>query len=193
MQQKTITYLSKAGLKECPACLTAAAARAKELGLAHAVVASSSGRTALELAKALRKVGSDAAVIGVAYAANYAKMWGAPLARYVRPAEKLGVRMISGTHAFGGVNAAVRDQFGAATPTGLISQTYSTFGQGMKVAVEVAVMAADQGLLPVSREVLALGGTSEGADTAVVLTPACAGEFFKVRIHEVVCMPRRRG
>lgn len=190
MREKTITYLDKAGRKECVACLAAAARRAKELGLTHAVVASSSGRTALELAKALRKAGSDAAVIGVAYAANFQKKWGAPEARFVRPGEKLGVRIICGTHALGGVNGAIRDKFGCATPTSLITHAFYTFGQGMKVAVEVALMAADQCLLPTDREVLALGGTGEGADTALVLTPACAGEFFKLKIHEVVCMPR---
>jgi hypothetical protein len=66
-------------------------------------------------------------------------------------------------------------------------------GQGMKVAVEVAMMAADAGLLPTDGEALALGGAGEGADTALVVTPRCSAEFFGLCVHEVVCLPRRTG
>ena len=191
MRKKSIVYLDKPGTKECPACLKAAAERAAELKVGHAVVATSSGRTALELAKALRTAGSKATVVGVGYAANFAAKWGKLEKRFTAPAEKLGAVFIGGTHALGGVNGAVRDKFGnCATPGNLIAATYYTFGQGMKVAVEVALMAADQGAVPTDGEILALGGTGEGADTAVVLTPACSQDFFKLRIHEVVCMPR---
>jgi hypothetical protein len=190
MKRKTATYLDKAGRKECPAALAAAAERAAELKVRHAVVATSSGRTALELARALRAAGSSATVVGVGYAANFAAKWGALDKKFTAPAQKLGAVFITGTHAFGGVNGAVREKFGCATPSSLIVHAYYAFGQGMKVAVEVALMAADQGAIPTGREVLALGGTGEGADTAVVLTPACSHEFFKLRIHELVCMPR---
>ena len=70
MRTKTIAYLDKPGKSECPQCLAAAAKRAAELKLSHAVVASASGRTALELARALRKAGSRARVIGVGYSAT---------------------------------------------------------------------------------------------------------------------------
>jgi hypothetical protein len=190
MEKKEILYLSKAGTRQCPACLAAAAERAAELGLRHAVVATSSGHTALELARALRVAGSSAEVVGVGYAANFAAKWGPLKRRFIAPAERLGARFMAGTHALGGVNGAIREKFGCATPGSLIANTYYTFGQGLKVAVEVALMAADQGLLPTDREALALGGTGEGADTALILTPACSHEFFKLRIHEVVCMPR---
>ena len=43
------------------------------------------------------------------------------------------------------------------------------FSQGTKVAVEIAVMALDAGLIP-WRAVIAVGGSGRGADTAVVLT-----------------------
>lgn len=191
MQTKTVLYLDQAGPKQCPACLTAAAQRAAELKLKHAVVATTSGRTALMLARALRAAGSKADVIGVGYAANFAAKWGGFEKTYTGPAEKLGAIFITGTHAFGGVNGAVRDKLGGATPGSLIANTYYTFGQGMKVAVEVALMAADQGALPTDAEAIALGGSGEGADTALVVIPACAHEFFKLKIRELVCMPRK--
>jgi hypothetical protein len=190
---KKILYLDKAGPKECPACLAAAAERARELGLRYAAVATTSGRTALELAKALKKAGAKCRVIGVGYAANYAAKWGRLEKKFTAPAEKLGAVFMAATHVLGGVNAAVADKFGGATPGRLVAQTFYTMGQGMKVAVEVALMAADAGLLPTDGEALALGGAGEGADTALVLTPACSAQLFGMRVHEVVCLPRRTG
>jgi hypothetical protein len=190
MKKRTIVYLDRPGRSGCAACLAAAAERAAELGLRHAVVATSSGRTALELARALARAGSRARVIGVGYAANYAAKWGRLEKRHTAPAEKLGAVFMSATHVLGGLNAAVADRLGGATPGRLVAQTYYTLGQGFKVAVEVSAMAADAGLLPTDAEALALGGTAEGADTALVLTPRTSAEFFGLRVHEILAMPR---
>ena len=61
----------------------------------------------------------------------------------------------------------------------------------MKVAVEVTVMAADAGLLDMTREVIAIAGTDEGADTALVLVPAYARKFKELEIREILAKPRR--
>jgi len=68
--------------------------------------------------------------------------------------------------------------------------TLRTFGQGTKVAVEVALMAADAGLVRTDEDVIALGGTSEGVDTALVLRPANSARFFDLKVREVICKPR---
>jgi hypothetical protein len=190
MKLKTIAYLDKPGKSGCAVCLQAAALRAAELGLEHAVVASASGKTALELARALRKAGSKARVIGVGYSAEYAAEWGGLQPKFTREAEKLGAVFIKGTHAMGGISGAVQKAFGGLPPGSLVAQTFYTLGQGFKVAVEVALMAADGGALPLKKEVLALGGTGEGADTALVLAPVPSSKFFSLRIREIVCKPR---
>ena len=58
----------------------------------------------------------------------------------------------------------------------------------MKVCVEISVMALDAGLIPHGKEIIALGGTAGGADTAVVLKPARCGEF-ETEICEIICKP----
>jgi hypothetical protein len=70
----------------------------------------------------------------------------------------------------------------------LVADTLKLFGQGTKVAVEVAVMAADAGALS-GRDVVAVGGSSQGADTALVLKPAHAARIFELKIREIVCKP----
>jgi hypothetical protein len=63
------------------------------------------------------------------------------------------------------------------------------FGQGTKVAVEVAIMATDGGALS-GNDIVAIGGTGKGADTALILKPANQSHLFDMRIREVVCKPR---
>ncbi|MBI5622878.1 MAG: hypothetical protein HY924_03780 [Elusimicrobia bacterium] len=187
---KSILYFNEPGAGCLKDCADAAAARAADLGLMHAVCATTSGRTALALARALAKAGSKARVVGVAYAENYARKWGRLNPRIKVQAEELGVVFCSAGHAMGGINTAISDKFGTLTPNKLIAAAYYTLGQGFKVAVEVSLMAADQGLVPSGKEVLALGGSANGADTALVIRAACSGEFFKLRVPEIVCLPR---
>jgi hypothetical protein len=60
----------------------------------------------------------------------------------------------------------------------------------MKVAVECLLMAADAGLLDTGQEVIAIGGTGSGADTAIVCKPAHPRTFHELEIREVLAKPR---
>jgi hypothetical protein len=190
VKKKTITYLDKAGPKECPRCLAATVERARELKIKHAVVATTSGRTALELARAFEKAKVKCKVVGVGYAQNYADRWGHLDARTVKAAEKLGVEFVRGGHALGGINSGIQDKFETLAPNKLIANTYYTIGHGFKVAVEVVMMAADACAIPPGKEVMALGGAGKGADTSLVVLSKCSAEFFDLRVREIACMPR---
>ena len=72
----------------------------------------------------------------------------------------------------------------------IIAQTLKRFGEGLKVAVEVSLMAADAGLIPSHREIISCGGTGHGLDTAIVLRPTHAQSFFDLEILEIICKPR---
>jgi hypothetical protein len=76
----------------------------------------------------------------------------------------------------------------------LIAHVLRLFGSdGIKVAVEVSVMAADAGLIPTNREIAAVGGTRGGADSAIVLKAAHMNNFFDLEIREIIAKPRQRG
>jgi hypothetical protein len=63
-------------------------------------------------------------------------------------------------------------------------------GEGTKVCVEVTLMAADAGLIPVDRDIIAIGGTGRGADTALRIYPANSAKFFDLKIREIIAKPR---
>ncbi|MBT7164953.1 MAG: hypothetical protein HN904_19405 [Victivallales bacterium] len=84
----------------------------------------------------------------------------------------------------------MRKKLGAVQADEIIAQTLKLFGEGMKVAAEVACMAADASLVAPGEEVMAVGGTGRGADAAMVIRAAQTQDFFDMRILEIVCKPR---
>jgi len=107
--------------------------------------------------------------------------------------KKGGIKILTCTHAFlGNVEMSIREKFGGVQPSELIAQTYFTFSQWMKVAVETTLMAADANLIPVTEEGMAIAGTNGGADTVIVLKPSYTNGFFDVEIRENVAMPRNK-
>jgi hypothetical protein len=71
-----------------------------------------------------------------------------------------------------------------------IANTLRLMGQGMKVVIEISVMAADAGLVRTDEDIIAIGGSGRGADTAVVLRPVNSNDFFDLKVKEILCKPR---
>ncbi len=84
----------------------------------------------------------------------------------------------------------MRKKWGTYELEEVLAATLRVFGQGTKVAVEVALMAADAGLISTREPCLSLGGTGEGADTALLLRPANAQTFFDLKVMEILVKPR---
>jgi len=74
-------------------------------------------------------------------------------------------------------------------PLELIANALKLMGEGTKVYVEITLMAANAGLIPVDKDVVAVAGTGKGADTALRIKPANAARFFDLRIKEVIAKP----
>jgi hypothetical protein len=107
--------------------------------------------------------------------------------------EDKGGTVLTTTHAFGGISRSLNPpgQPGRNYVIGdLVAMTLRIFGQGMKVACEIAAMAADAGLVRTDEEVISIGGTGRGADTALVLKPDYVHRFFNLRVKEIICKPR---
>ncbi len=168
--------------------LAAAVARAEELGLRYLVVASTTGDTAEALR---REVGErDMQVVCVSYHAGFRGGDEVmPRERRVELREQ-GIEVVIGSHALSGVERAIYNKFGTIGPVELMAHCLRCFGQGIKVAVEVAVMAADSAAAPTSEDIVAIGGSGKGADAAVVIRAAHQNNFFDLRVREIIAMVR---
>jgi hypothetical protein len=72
----------------------------------------------------------------------------------------------------------------------VIAHVLRLFSQGVKVGCECACMAADAGLIRSGAEVISIGGSGRGADSAIVLKASNTHTFFETRVLEVICKPR---
>ncbi|MFO7839623.1 MAG: pyruvate kinase alpha/beta domain-containing protein [Desulfosalsimonadaceae bacterium] len=160
--------------------------RSRELGIREVVLASSTGDTAykaLESFKGLR-------LIVVTYHCGFKEPFQNTMQDDVRrDLKEEGVQVVRATHALSGVERSIAKKYGGTCPALLMADTLRLFGQGTKVAVEIAVMAADAGTLS-GGDIVAIGGTGRGADTAVVLRPANQSNLFDLQIREIICKPR---
>ena len=82
-----------------------------------------------------------------------------------------GARILTCQHAFGGVGRAVRKKLGTYQTEEIMAFTLRTFCEGIKVAAEMCLMAADAGLVRTDSPLVAIAGTGRGADTAAILKP----------------------
>ncbi len=188
----SITYFDRPGHANTAAVAQAVAARCRELGIVHVVAASNTGATALALHDALK--GAAVTIVSVGEHTGFSGGDQQHLSDEQRRAlEDRGIRVLICSHALSGVGRSITRKFGGISHVEIIAQTLKLFGcEGIKVAVEVAVMAADAGLAPTDREIIAVGGTGGGADTAVVLRAAHMNSFFDLEVREIICKPRQR-
>ncbi len=176
----------KAGPENTERVLRLVQERGESLGIRTCLVASVRGRTAWRAHNTL----AGFRIVAVTHVCGFSEPGFQELPEEERRRlEEAGVRVLTATHALGTVGRAVRNKFGTYQIDELIGHTLRIFGQGTKVAVEIALMAADAGLAPVGEPVISVGGTGEGADTALVLLPANTHKFFDLRVREILCKP----
>jgi hypothetical protein len=185
LQSQTVLF-DRPGPVNTDRTLALAAARARQLGLRTALVATSTGATGRQAVHNL----AGLQVVAVTHSTGFKKADYQELTGDNRAAiEAAGGRILTCQHALGGVNRAVRKKLGSYQLDEIIAHTLRLWGEGTKVALEIALMAADAGLVRTDQPVLSLGGTGRGADTALVVVPANAQAFFDLRILEVICRP----
>ncbi len=189
--EKNIVFFEKPGGDEnTDKTLALAKARAGELGIKTVIVATTEGKTG---AKAV-KVFKGFKVIVVTHVEGFLEPNTQELTPENRKAIESGKGIIhTAAHAFGGLQRSLATNMPAPPSQAIgdiIAMTLRTFGQGTKVACEIATMAADAGLVRVDEEVISIGGTGRGADTAIVIQPNYTHRFFNTRVKEIICKPR---
>jgi uncharacterized protein len=192
MITREIAYFEKAGAQNTDDTIRLALKRAKELGIQYVVVASTSGETGVKAAKAFKGTGAKVIVVGhhVGFSKPGVRELEAP---FIKEMKELGAAIVEQTHALSGVERSISRRLGGASRVETVAEALRTvISVGTKVCVEISIMAADGGQVPVDgkTEIIAIGGTWNGADTACVILPAHANNFFDLHVLEIVCMPR---
>ena len=186
MELKTV-YFENPGTENTDEVLGSARRRAEELGIKTILAATTSGDTAVKAMEAFNGL----RVIAVTHVTGSRSPDTQELTDDNRKIiESKGGVILTAAHAFGGISRAMRNKFNTYVIGDIISNTLYIFGQGMKVACEIALMAADSGLVRTDEDVIAIAGTGRGADTAVVLTPVNTRNFFDLKVKEILCKPR---
>jgi len=186
VERKTV-YFENPGKQNTESVLELAKNYAQAEGIRNIVVASTTGETGVKASKIFK--GFNVVVISHHAGFQEPGVWELKEENRRKILEN-GAEILAATHALSGVERAVRKKFGTIMPLELMAHTLRLFGEGTKVCVEITVMAADAGLIPVDRDVVAIGGTSMGADTALVIKPANASNFFDLEIREIIAKPR---
>ncbi len=186
--EKKIFYFDKKGPANTSRTLDLALACCRDQDIKKVVVASSTGETALSLRK---KAGDSIDIIAVTYSAG--SRFREEVEGFNKNQQSLldnGIKIVRGLHAFSGVERSFEGKYKSGfIPLNVVSDTLRIFSQGVKVCVEISVMAAEHGLITPDEDIVAVGGSGTGADTAILLRPAYAANIFETRIKAILCMP----
>jgi len=181
-----IVYFATPGRENTEEVLRIVKVRAEELDIKTIIVASTTGDTAVKATKFFQ----GNRVVAVSHSTGLRE----PNAQEFseenkRKVESSGGVVLTATHAFSGLSSAMRKKFNMYLFEEVVANTLRVFGQGMKVACEITIMAADAGLVRTDEDVIAIGGTNVGADIALVLRPVNSQDFFGLRVKEILCKP----
>lgn len=161
--ERTIEYFEESGRANTEKTLELACERAREAGIGTIVMASTRGYTA---GKAL-EVCSDLNLIAVG---GERDRFSADLAeRFQQTGKLIFTREIQYDY-----------------PSDM-QTAFRRFSQGTKVAVQVVVCTVQAGLVEEGETVIGIGGSSQGADTALVIRASWG--FPDIYISEIICKP----
>ncbi|MGQ9514635.1 MAG: pyruvate kinase alpha/beta domain-containing protein [Thermoproteota archaeon] len=183
---------------------------AGEKRIRRIVVASSTGKSALKAAKFLGEIGTELIVVsdraGVSFKPDELyKEWAERLRaervqeyrsglfwkpEVVEQLRALGVsKILVATELFRGINVP-----GGMNINSIIAEVLYRISIGVKVCVEIAIMACDVGYVEPGEEVIAVAGSGTGLDSAIVISAAHSDEMFDkengFKIREIICKPR---
>ncbi len=192
MAENEMLYFDRPGREHTDAVIEAVKKRAGELNIRFIVVASNSGDTSLKFCKAFKD--NNIKIVSVTEHAGFSGRDEVQMtAERRRELEARRAITHMSSHALSGIERSISNKFGGISHVEIIAASLRLFGcEGIKVAVEVSVMAADAGLVPTDEEIIAVGGTSRGADTAVVIKTAHMNNFFDLEVREIIAKPRQR-
>jgi len=191
MVKRETHYFEEFGSQNTSETVKAAKKAALGLGLKHVVVASGSGTTGVKVAEEFK--GSGAKVVVVTEYAGSVEF----SEENRKKLEKLNATVVTSMHAFLSPAESISKIYANhCSENTIIKNVLTKFSQGTKVATEIVMMATDAGAIPDGEEVVAMAGTGEGADTAIIVKSCHADSFFDkekgMEFREIIALPRKK-
>lgn len=188
-----MTAFEKQGPVNTEKALDTALKTAMDRGL-DIVIATSTGSTALKLTKKAKEIGFKNNISAVTLAYGFKTPGKNEVSEEkMEMLKQNGVNIVTAAHALSGAERSISRAFGGASPVEIMAYTLKMMGQGVKVCVETSVMALDNGSIEFGKPVVCVAGSSSGADTVCIITPAYSANILNTRIHEIICKPSLLG
>ncbi len=200
--KRTTVYFEKPGKENTEETIKIALEAAKERGIDTVLVSSTTGWTALEALRVFK--GSGLKLVVVTHQTGYRGPGVQLMPEETRvKLKEEGVIVYTGTDVLtGSVEIGVSrqrpektDPLEARLPyivppvSTIVANTLRMFSQGVKVCAEIAMMAADAGLVAVDKPIISVAGSHAGADTAMVITPSSSNRIRDIKFHEILAKP----
>ena len=179
MEEK-IVYFEKPGKENTSHVIQLVKERAQARGIKKVVIASTRGDTARAAVESLDGTSLRLVIIPWQYGFRDTQPFPKGL---VAELHGKGHRVHFGTMLF-----HTEDLYGIRTPQ-VMANLLRIFGQGIKVCVEIIMMACDGGCIEAGEKVIAVAGAGAGADTAIIATASSSTRMAGLRVHEIICKP----
>ena len=180
MEEK-IVYFEKPGTENTDQVIDLVKERARARSISRIVVASTRGNTARAFAEAVKETEYQLIVVPWQF--------GFKGREHPFPKDLVGELQAKNHKVhFGTMLFHTSDLYGTSAPQAM-ANILRTFGQGIKVCLEIIMMATDGGCVDIGEKIIAVAGTAGGADTAVVATAGPSTKIVSLRIHEIICKP----
>ncbi len=167
-----------------------AVANAKILGIKKIVIASTYGDT---IKKSLEYFDpQEYKLIGVTHNFGFKENHDQTFPNELRTElEGKGIDIITGTLAFSGVGSSLIRKYQQYDATTMFSRLIRTIiCDGVKVCMEIALMAVDAGKVDVGEKILNIAGSGRGADTCCYISASSSRLFEKMRLHAILAKPQ---
>ena len=193
--KRQVYYFDEPGEENTQVVIEAVSQRLEVGAIRTVIVASTSGETAVEFARSLKGKAELICVSEAPYRREWGEEWPCLKQEFRQELEELRATIIDKAPYVFHNSVLEAARWPDAFPERLVKETLYSFGQGMKVAVEVALTGVSCGYVTPYEDVIGVGGSSKGADTAIVLRAAYPAALFdkdpakRLEIREIIAMP----
>ncbi len=152
-----------------------------ETGIKKIILASTTGRTALQAMEYFAD--KEISLIVIPHQYGFSSETNLFPSDAVKTLRENGHEVHFGTMLF-----HIDQLYGSNIPT-LIADFLRCFSEGVKVCYEITLMAADGGLVKNGESVIVIAGTGANSDTALLLQASTSRNIRKLHINEIICKP----